>query len=408
QDFTLQTLPVKEERPNAYTQDLLLIKDVVAQIIYNPLTLDHKDTQITLKPELILSFLNVSTSSYELSQLDHSGFMYYQTPDKRVAVSLNYPVFKNYAQTTIAPKVFTSPRAKVKATKDGKVESLEVTKQGQDLDLEKFTYDFSQALFKFKDTVTIPTKQFSFDGDAKSLGIKERLARGDSTYRGSALSREHNLLLAAERADGVLVPPNGIYSFNEAVGDISAETGYDSAFIINNGQTVLGSGGGVCQTSTTLFRAVLNSGLPVVSRNAHAYRVRYYELDSAVGFDAAIFQPTLDFKFKNDTKDYILVTAFHDTESKTLHFDIYGTPDGRTVQITEPVQTNVTAPPEPVYKDDPTLAKGVTKQVEWAAWGSTVSFARTVKRGDEVLSTDTYTSRYQPWQAVYLVGTKTN
>jgi vancomycin resistance protein YoaR len=242
--------------------------------------------------------------------------------------------------------------------------------------------------------------------DPKEYGIHNLLGEGISEYTGSANSRAHNLNLAAERTNGVLVAPGEIYSFNNSVGDISASTGYASAYIISNGRTVLGDGGGVCQTSTTLFRAVLNAGLPIVKRNPHAYRVRYYELDAPLGFDAAIYQPYLDFQFENDTGAYILIQTSADLENSLLSFKLYGTDDGREVELSEPVVTGETPPPEPLYQDDPTLAKGVVKQVDFAAWGATSTFDRMVKKDGEIIIQDRFNTRYQPWRAIYLVGTK--
>jgi vancomycin resistance protein YoaR len=242
--------------------------------------------------------------------------------------------------------------------------------------------------------------------DKEEYGILALLGEGVSTFKGSGAGRIHNLTLAAERTNGVLVAPGAVYSMNNSIGAVEASTGYDIAYIIQEGRTVLGSGGGVCQTSTTIFRAVLNSGLPVVMRHAHAYRVSYYEQNMKVGFDAAVFQPTWDFQFKNDTPNYILVQSFANLEESSLTFRIFGTSDGRTVQISEPEVTNQSPPPPALYQDDPTLAKGVTKQVDFPAWGASVKFTRTVKRGDKVLFEDVFSSRYQAWRAVYLVGTK--
>jgi len=91
----------------------------------------------------------------------------------------------------------------------------------------------------------------------------------------------------------------------------------------------------------------------------------------------------------------------------TLYFRLYGTPDGRQVEITEPVITNQSPPPETLYQDDPTLPKGQTRQVDWSAWGASVYFTRKVtKANGEVLADDTFTSRYQPWRAIFLKGTK--
>src|SRR3989344_2922167 len=155
-----------------------------------------------------------------------------------------------------------------------------------------------------------------------------------------------------------------------------------------------------------MFRAVLDAGLPIVTRHPHAYRVYYYEQDRPVGFDASVFQPSLDFQFKNDTPNHVLVATSWNLDEQTLTFKLYGTPDGREVEITEPVVTNEIAPPEALYQDDPTLDKGVVRQVDFSAWGATAQFSRTVTRGGEILSQDTFKSTYQPWRAIYLVGTK--
>ena len=104
---------------------------------------------------------------------------------------------------------------------------------------------------------------------ASSLGINSLLGRGTSTYKGSIPGRKHNVALTANKIDGTLIPPGVIFSFNDTVGDINRETGFQEAYIIMEGRTVLGDGGGVCQDSTTLFRAALAAeGVAVVSRLA--------------------------------------------------------------------------------------------------------------------------------------------
>lgn len=249
-------------------------------------------------------------------------------------------------------------------------------------------------------TTTQPTIKTS---DVNSLGIKERLARGESNFAGSIPNRVFNLKKAAGNMNGLLVAPGEIFSFNKYVGDISAAGGYRQAYVIKEGKTVLGDGGGVCQVSTTLFRAVLNAGLPVEERTAHAYRVHYYEEGSEPGFDATIFTPDVDLKFKNDTTAYILIQTTVD-ESK-LVFDLYGTSDGRKVEISKSRVWDITPPPPPLYQDDPTLRSGQVRQVDWAAWGAKTAFDWKVTRGGEVLQQRTFYSNYRPWQAIYLRGT---
>lgn len=242
--------------------------------------------------------------------------------------------------------------------------------------------------------------------EANNLGIVERIGIGTSLFYGSIPNRIYNLTLAASRLNGILIKPGEVFSFNKALGDVSAFTGYKQAYIIQNGRTVLGDGGGVCQVSTTLFRALLNAGLPIIERNQHAYRVHYYEEDMGPGIDAAIYTPNIDLKFKNDTGHHILIQSAVDKANFKLTFELYGTSDGRVASISSPVILSQTPPPEPLYQDDPTIPKGQVKQVDWAAPGARVYFTYTVvKDGKEVISQKFY-SHYRPWQAVYLVGTK--
>ncbi len=243
---------------------------------------------------------------------------------------------------------------------------------------------------------------------ANSFGINELIGRGYSEFQGSIPGRIHNVALAASRLNGVLIPPGDTFSFNDAVGDISAATGYQSAYIIKEGRTVLGDGGGVCQVSSTMFRAALNAGLPIAERQAHAYRVHYYEEGGfKPGLDATVFSPSVDLKIKNDTPAHILIQTKTDTKKFTLTFELYGTSDARSSEITNHVVWGESPPPPPLYQDDPTLPSGVVKQVDWAAWGAKASFNYRVTRGNETLQDTTFVSNFRPWQAVYLKGTAT-
>lgn len=240
------------------------------------------------------------------------------------------------------------------------------------------------------------------------FGIKELIGVGRSTFHHSIPGRIHNITLAASRISGTLVKPGDIFSFANTLGDVSAFTGYQQAYIIKEGKTVLGDGGGVCQVSTTFFRALLNAGLSITERHPHSYRVGYYEQDSLPGLDATIYVPSVDLRFKNDTGNYILIQSEVDLENLALTFYLYGTKDGREVTMSKPTIASQTPPPPPLYQDDPTLQKDVVKQVDFEAWGAKVSFTREVKKDGKVIIFDKFDSNYQPWQAVYLRGTKEN
>lgn len=257
-------------------------------------------------------------------------------------------------------------------------------------------------------TLTIKDEQIKPEvtlSQANQYGIEEEIAEGKSDFSHSIPERIHNIILATSKFNGVIIPKGKEFSFDDTVGDISSLTGYKPAYIIKNGKTVLGDGGGVCQVSTTLFRAALNAGLTITERNAHDYRVGYYENDSKPGFDATVFGPSVDLKFKNDTPAAILIQTEIDNEKNLVYFRLYGKKDGRRVEISSIRLYDQQPAPPAQYQDDPTLKRGVVKQVDFAAGGAKASFDYKVVRGDTVIFQKTFYSNYRPWQAVYLVGT---
>jgi len=253
-----------------------------------------------------------------------------------------------------------------------------------------------------QDTVVKPDLTLA---QSNTFGIEELIGEGTSNYSHSIPQRIHNVLLGTAKLNGVLIPKNATFSFNDEIGDISSTTGYEPAYIIKEGKTVLGDGGGICQVSTTLFRAALNTGLPIAEYHAHAYRVGYYENDAPPGLDATVFGPTVDFKFVNDTPASILIQTSADEENHLLSFKFYGKKDNRVVALTTPHIFDVTAAPDPSYQDDPTLKKGVVKQIDFAAPGTRSSYSYKVTKDTVVTFQKDFLNSYQPWRAVYLVGT---
>lgn len=253
--------------------------------------------------------------------------------------------------------------------------------------------------------VTVTKAKIAND-EINSLGIRELVGKGISYFGGSIANRIYNLSLGSQRINGTIIKPGEVFSFNRTVGEVSGATGYKPAYVISSGRTVLDDGGGMCQVSTTVFRAALNAGLPIVARTAHAYRVGYYEQGGfRAGLDATVWAPAVDLVFKNDTENSILVQAIVDAPNAKLEVDIYGTNDGRKVEVSNPVISNVVPAPADKHQDDPSLPKGTVKQVDFAAQGATSVFTRKVYKGDNLVIDESFKSNYRPWQAVYLVGT---
>jgi vancomycin resistance protein YoaR len=184
------------------------------------------------------------------------------------------------------------------------------------------------------------------------------------------------------------------------VEDVTAANGFEDSLIIWGDRTAVGVGGGVCQVSTTVFRAAYAAGLPIVERYNHGYVVDWY---GDPGLDATIYTPTVDFRFRNDTGAYLLVEPVVDSVTGTITFNLYGTKPDRLVIIGEPVVSDVLKPDPPTYRIDESLETDEKEQVEWEKDGMTVTVERTIVEGGET-RTDTLTSQYQPWRAVYLVG----
>ncbi|PIQ72999.1 hypothetical protein COY13_02685 [Candidatus Roizmanbacteria bacterium CG_4_10_14_0_2_um_filter_36_35] len=296
---------------------------------------------------------------------------------------------------------------------NGRVLSFRKEEKGQEIMIDSVLTDFDNAVQSIKNksenkSIIIKPRIIEPEITLASInnyGIEEFIAEGRSDFSHSIPERIHNIILAASKFNGVLIPPNKTFSFNATVGDISSLTGYKPAYIIKEGKTVLGDGGGVCQVSTTLFRAALNAGLPIEERHAHAYRVGYYENDMKPGFDATVFAPSADLKIKNDTNAYILIETEIDEENNLLYFRLFGKKDNRRSEINNISLWDVSPPPPPKYQDDPTLKKGVTKQIDFPAWGSKASFSYKVYKENNLIIDQKFFSNFRPWQAVFFVGT---
>jgi vancomycin resistance protein YoaR len=236
------------------------------------------------------------------------------------------------------------------------------------------------------------------------LGISEAVSVVSTYFNGSSPERIQNITTASGAFHGLLIAPGETLSMADILGDISLDTGYAEALIIYGDRTINGVGGGVCQVSTTLFRAVFFGGYPIVERNPHAYRVGYYEQgpnSPGPGLDATVFVPLVDFKFTNDRPYWLLMETY--VYGNQLLWKFYSTSDGRTVKWDSNTSNKVDAP-KPLYKENSDLPKGEIKQVDYQADGLDVVVHRTVSRDGETLYKDTIKTHYLPWRAIFEYG----
>ncbi len=305
----------------------------------------------------------------------------------------------------IAPQIAQEAEDGALTWNDG----LVVTKSSQDgyaLRTEDATSELLAAVFSPDHALDLPvtvTKPRVPTDDLAALGIKEVIGEGTSKFEGSPPERVSNIRTAAGYLNDTVVAPDEMFSFNESLGEISKERGYKEGLTILADETVPGIGGGVCQVSTTTFRAAFWAGLPINERNQHSYLVYYYQLDgSPEGFDAAVYQPWVDLKWTNNTDHHILVRT--SLKKDTLTVRLYGTKTGVRVERADPVISNRVKPlPDRIILDKK-MKPGTKEQTEWAHEGMDVAITRTVYKLDGQVLQQTFTSRYKPWGNVFKVG----
>lgn len=332
---------------------------------------------------------------------------------RTIQLSLNRPALEVYIGN-ISPALQVDPvNARMIFNDDTRqLEVIANAQTGGSVDLEKSVDAIIEKLENGEHEATLVMKTVEpgvkDDSLAADLGITELIHEETSYYYGSDAARVQNIRAGAAAFHGVLVGPGEVFSMAEYLTDISLDNGFAEAPIIVGDQTVDGVGGGICQVSTTVFRAAFFAGFPIVERHAHAYRVGYYEqqsngwIDNALaGLDATVYMPLVDFKFRNDTPYWLLMETYPTDTSLTWKF--YSTSDGREVDWWTTGITNIQEPPAPVYTQDPTMAAGTVKQVDWAVMGADVEVNRVVTVNGENKQ-DTIRTWYVAWPAKYTYG----
>jgi vancomycin resistance protein YoaR len=243
------------------------------------------------------------------------------------------------------------------------------------------------------------------------LGITDLLATGDSVFAGSGAGRAQNVTQAAYMIDGTLVAPGDVFSFNDAVGSLFSGEFTDAGSYIDgpSGQSLAG---GVCQVSTTVYRAALEAGLPIVEWWPHSYRSPFYETGGwSPGYDASIVQDgnvpeaSTDFRFENTTGSWLLVRAVA-SDDGNLRVELHGSDPGYTVEFDEPIVELIEQAPTSVdIVADPALPPGTVLPDQPAMDGLRVTVVRHVydASGQEI-STDTFVSSYRAYGAIRRVS----
>jgi vancomycin resistance protein YoaR len=294
----------------------------------------------------------------------------------------------------------------------GNLKVLRPSKQGRTVDQPALVKAVHDALLNGTDSVALPVAtvdpQVSSD-DPQSLGITELIDRGSTSFAGSIPEKKHNIQLAAQRLNGIVVPPGATFSFNQAVGPTTIDAGFQWGFGITSGndgpRTVPSVAGGICQVATTLFQPVFWAGYQLEERYWHLYWIPAYTSRGVVGLDVTVDSDSgVDFQWTNTTSNYILIQS--DSDDSSVYFGLYGKKPPWRVQVDDAIITNRTPPdPKPVAQEEPTIAWGRSLVVETARDGFDAEVVRHVIPNDGSKPRDLdLKSTYQPARTVTLVG----
>lgn len=281
--------------------------------------------------------------------------------------------------------------------------ALEPSTDGAALRSSAFAELVSEGFLSASGPVEVPvvvTKPEIDSNNLEALKINSRLARGDSNYGGQRWQRDENIEVATNYLTGTLVRPGEEFSFNEAIGVINKERGFVESGVIVNGRASTGDGGGVCQVSTTVFRATILAGLPITDWAEHTQRLPIYEQDGwTAGFDASILQweggdPSEwgDFRFLNDTGGYLLIQSWTDYPYHIV--EIYGNDDGRQVEVSDATVWTATEYPDDLEVVDETKPAGFMEQTEWPRLPAEAVFTVTVTYADGTVREQEFYSVY--------------
>lgn len=386
-DQTQVNVTAQTQMPTIFARDVTAVQSGIDTLMaLKPIQLKYEEKKWTLGKSELKSLIGLGKD------------------DNRVVAVLSPEKIKTYLEKEVAPDVDQEVVEAKLTIENGRATVWQAGKDGLKIDMETTAQRIADWPKQPEGEVEVAVTTVASsvpDQSAADLGLKEIIGTGVSNFAGSPANRRHNIRVGAMALHGLLIKPGEEFSLLKALGEIDGKSGYLPELVIKGNKTIPEYGGGLCQIGTTMFRATFNTGLPVTARRNHSYRVVYYE---PAGTDATIYDPAPDYKFINDTGNYILIQAR--LGQNEVAFDFWGTNDGRKAVATKPVIYNIVKPGPTKIIETPDLPEGQKKCTESAHAGADAYFDYSVTYPNGEVKSQRFTSHYIPWQAVCLVGAK--
>ncbi len=255
-----------------------------------------------------------------------------------------------------------------------------------------------------KDEYIIPLKITPAEKTIEDLGeeaFPDELSEYTTIYDSSNKNRSNNLAISAEKIDGTIIMPGETFSYNQTVGERTIAAGYKEAGAYAGGRVVQDVGGGICQTSSTLYNAALLANLEIVDRSNHQFLTSYVSASR----DATVAWGSIDFQFKNTRTYPIKIEA--SAKNGVCKMDIYGIKEETEYEVVIQSVVNSYLPYTTKYEDDPTLEEGKEVVEQSGYTGCTSEAYKILKLNGEVVS-KTLLSKdtYDPMTRIIRRGTK--
>lgn len=218
----------------------------------------------------------------------------------------------------------------------------------------------------------------------KKMLFRDRLGTFSSSFATSTAARATNVTLTAQRINGYILMPGDVFSYDKTIGRRTVANGFREAGVYVGNKVESGIGGGICQTSSTLYSAALYANLEIVSRTSHSLPVSYMP----AGMDATIAEGYIDLKIRNNTEYPVKIEAIVNGRKITCSILGVSVP-GQTVEIVH--STVSTSQPQTERTEDTAIPKGYKQIINKGAPGYTVASSRIVKMNGEVVKTEKLT-----------------
>jgi vancomycin resistance protein YoaR len=388
---------VRELRPLVEDSSIAEAQRQLSRLLQGPVMLTAGEQSWTWTPEALGDLVQLTRAPRA------------DGPGQQVVATLDRQSMEDQLRTMAETIDTAAVEPRLRFTSEG-LQIITPGQEGAQLEVAQALDQLAAGLWQDQREISLPVSVLQPQARPETLanlGIVELVAQGKSSFENSAPYRVTNIQAGARQMDGVLIAPGAEFSFNQTVGAIDESNGFTQGYAIIDGRTQLEWGGGVCQVSTTVFRAAFWAGVPITERNQHSFRISWYEQFEPIGMDAAIFTGPggYDLRFVNDTNTWLLMETVADTANEVLIVNLYGTRPDREVIQTPPAITNeVAAPAQPRYIEDPALPAGTVKQTDTARGGMDVRVGRIVRQGEQVLYEDTFFSRFQSWPDIFVRG----